>query len=313
MSFLGLVVAAGVEVVLGDDDAVVAAEVGHTGAMQSSLPQIRIQALTCGQVRVRPKNIRGTGTPMLWWTLTARTWSDWLPVHAFLVRHPEGTLLFDTGQSADSLAPGYYPRGLIGWVFRRQAEFRVSDEHALAAQLQAAGASLDDLDLAVVSHLHQDHAGNLALLGDVPVLLSRAEHDLLSLKDPAMHGVLAEHLGAPTFQPVDFAPTSDPALAPFEGAHDVFGDGALVLLPTPGHTPGSMSLLVRGANLAPMLLVGDLTYDPALLAEGIVPDVGDRAAQLDASRRVRELAEALPGLVVLAAHDPAAETLLASS
>ncbi|WP_084127384.1 N-acyl homoserine lactonase family protein [Demequina sp. NBRC 110054] len=279
--------------------------------MIAPLPEIDVVALTCGRVRVRPKNIRGTGTPMLWWTLTARAWSRWLPVHAFLVRHPQGALLFDTGQSPESLGQGYYPGGLVGWVFRRQAEFQVAAEHGLAAQLEAAGSSIADVDLAAVSHLHQDHAGNVALLGETSVLLSRAEHDLLSEKDPSLHGVLADHVGAANYRPVDFTPSADPALAVFEGAHDVFGDGALVLVPTPGHTPGSMSLLVRRANAAPLLLVGDLTYDPALLEEGIVPDVGDRSAQRDSSRRVRELSEALPGLIVLAAHDPEAQALLA--
>ncbi|WNM26440.1 N-acyl homoserine lactonase family protein [Demequina capsici] len=276
-------------------------------------PEIDVVALNCGRVRVRPKNIRGTGTPMLWWTLTARTWSQWLPVHAFLVSHPQGTLLFDTGQSPASLAPGYYPRGLVGWVFRRQAEFQVEAEHGLTAQLTAAGSSIAEVDLVAVSHLHQDHAGNVALFGESPVLLSRAEHDLLSEKDPSLHGVLVDHVGAANYRPVDFPPPADPDLAMFEGAHDVFGDGALVLVPTPGHTSGSMSLLVRRAGAAPLLLVGDLTYDPALLEDGIVPDVGDRRAQREASRRVRELIEALPGLVVLAAHDPEAEARLTSA
>ncbi len=279
--------------------------------MAAELPEIPVVALECGRVRVRPHNIAGDGTPMLWWTLTSRTWTDWLPVYAFLVRHPDGDLLFDTGQSAQSLEPGYYPGGLIGWVFRRQAAFDVAEEDSLAARLAQAGSSLESIALAAVSHLHQDHAGNVALLGSTPVLVSAAEHALLGESNPAMHGVLAEHLGDAALAPVEFTPSDDRVLAGFEGADDVHGDGSLVLLPTPGHSPGSMSLLVRRAGAAPLLLVGDATYDPALLLADVVPDVGDREAQLATARRIRALAEALPGLRVVAAHDPGAAALVA--
>ncbi len=56
-------------------------------------------------------------------------------------------------------------------------------------------------------------------------------------------------------------PTDDPDLAPFEECHDILGDGSLVLLPTPGHTPGPMSLLVCQSGLPSFMLVGDPTYD----------------------------------------------------
>jgi N-acyl homoserine lactone hydrolase len=71
-------------------------------------------------------------------------------------------------------------------------------------------------------------------------------------------------------------PTGDPGLAPFRSGHDLYGDGSLVLLPTPGHTPGSMSLLVRQPGLPPLMMVGDLTYDAHLLEAGHVPGVGSQ-------------------------------------
>jgi glyoxylase-like metal-dependent hydrolase (beta-lactamase superfamily II) len=73
--------------------------------------------------------------------------------------------------------------------------------------------------------------------------------------------------------------TGDPDLAPFQACHDLFGDGSLVLLPTPGHTPGSMSLLVRRPRRPPLMMVGDVTYDTHLLQIGHVPGVGHRHDQ----------------------------------
>ena len=92
------------------------------------------------------------------------------------------------------------------------------------------------------------------------------------------------------------------------------GDGSLILLPTPGHTAGSVSLLIRRHTLPPLLLVGDLTYHAALLARRQLPGVGDRGQLARTTGNVLTLAEHLPGLVILPAHDPtAAERLLGST
>lgn len=91
------------------------------------------------------------------------------------------------------------------------------------------------------------------------------------------------------------------------------GDGSLVLLPTPGHTAGSFSLLVRRQTLPPLLLVGDLTYDAALLARGQIPGVGDRDQLATTTKKVIALAERMPDLVILPAHDPTAAQRLSDS
>jgi N-acyl homoserine lactone hydrolase len=92
----------------------------------------------------------------------------------------------------------------------------------------------------------------------------------------------------------------------------VLGDGSLVLLPTPGHTAGSMSLLVRRTGRPPLLLAGDLTYGAEILQHGGLPGVGNRRRLAESSRQVLALAEQQPGPVVLPAHDStAARRLLA--
>ena len=262
-------------------------------------PVRAVHGLTLGEVQVRPKNIEGSGTPMLWWTLTARTWSPWLPVLAFVIEHERGLVLFDTGQNPDSLTdPDYYPGGMLGWVYRRQARFRVPAEQTLTAQLATLGVTPGDITHLALSHLHQDHAGNLEPFTDVPVYVAPAELALLEQKTPELHGVLAARIPPPgvTLTPVPFADDAT--------GFDVFGDGTLTLLPTPGHSPGSMSLLITPPDAAPLLLVGDVTYDPELLWRGVVPDVGDRAVQLTTASSLARLRTSHPDLIVLAAHDP---------
>lgn len=75
---------------------------------------------------------------------------------------------------------------------------------------------------------------------------------------------------------------------------------------TPGHTAGSVSLLVRRGNMAPLLLAGDLTYGAELLQRGQLPGVGARRQLAESTRKVLALQEQLPGMVVLPAHDPTA-------
>ena len=128
----------------------------------------------------------------------------------------------------------------------------------------------------------------------------------MSTPHPEREWILREHIELPNakWRPIAFAPTDDPLLARFGGAFDVMGDGSMILLPTPGHTPGSMSMLVRSEGLPPILLVGDLTYEADLLFQDKVPGTGN-AKQLRASfANVRALNVELPDLVILPSHDP---------
>jgi N-acyl homoserine lactone hydrolase len=130
-----------------------------------------------------------------------------------------------------------------------------------------------------------------------------------------MRGLMSRHIDLPglRWRRIEPSPTVDPGLAPFTASHDIFGDGSLVLLPTPGHTPGSLSLFVRQAGHPPLLMVGDLTYDVHLLEEGRVPGVGSRRRLRAVTAMVNRLRQVHPDLVILPAHDPGAAGRLAQA
>ncbi len=86
-----------------------------------------------------------------------------------------------------------------------------------------------------------------------------------------------------------------------------------MLIPTPGHTAGSLSMLVRSDGIPPILFAGDLTYELELLLNDQVPGIGDATQLKNTFAKVRDLKEALPDLVLLPSHDPSAMETLAAA
>jgi glyoxylase-like metal-dependent hydrolase (beta-lactamase superfamily II) len=231
-----------------------------------------------------------------------------------VIEHEQGLVLFDTGQDRRSVTdPDYFPKGIVGHSYRRLATFDIPEGETLTEQLSAQGYDIADVRVAILSHLHQDHIGGLRELPtSAKVLASAADLAEVDKRFAVLDGLMRDHIRLPGIDWVPITPQTvhDDSIAPFTQAHDVMGDGSLLLLPTPGHTPGSMSLLLRSEGLPPLLFVGDLTYDVELLAADRIPGVGDRAGLHATTRLVNQLAARSPGMPILAAHDPAAAGLL---
>jgi glyoxylase-like metal-dependent hydrolase (beta-lactamase superfamily II) len=282
-----------------------------------SSPIKAVSVVSTGTVDIRPQHVRSTGTPAIWWLMTTRRWTSPRPINVYVVEHRDGLVLFDTGQDRASVTdPGYFPRsGLTGLIYRRLARFHIDPDQTLAARLAAVGYDIADVHTAVLSHLHQDHIGGLPELGHADIVLDQREWLSLKLPRPEVRGLLTEHIDLPglRWRTVMPQPISDPDLAPFTSAHDLFGDAGLVLLPTPGHTPGSLSMLVRQPGATPLLMVGDLTYDAYLMQDGHLPGLGDRVQVRQSTRAINMLRSRHPDLVILPAHDPAAGTRLSAS
>lgn len=274
----------------------------------------RVSVISTGTVRIRPEHVETNGTPRLWWLSTSRQWTAPRPINVYVIEHERGLVLFDTGQDRRSVTdPSYFPGGVVGRLYHRLAEFDIPEDATLGDRLSAQGYDIADVRYAILSHLHQDHIGGLRELpSSARVLVSRTELASADKRLAVLDGVMREHVRLPgiDWAPVDPAPTADASLAPFTHAHDVMGDGSLLLLPTPGHTAGSLSLLLRSEGLPNLLFVGDLTYDAELLAADRVPGVGERKLLHETTRRVNELVSRAPGAAVLAVHDPAAARLL---
>ena len=206
-------------------------------------------------------------------------WSEvTLPVNVFLVHHPEGLCLFDTGQSARAAEPGYLPR----WhPFLRLARFELGPEDEVGAQLARAGIDPASVRWLVLSHLHTDHVGGVGAFPGADVVVSRVEWERAQGLSGRLRGYVPRHWPRPEPVLIDLA---GPPVGPFPGSFDVAADGRLLVVPTPGHTPGHVSLIVR-EECGGFFLGGDVAHSPA----GLPGAVADFCAG--------------EGLVVLLAHD----------
>ena len=167
-------------------------------------------------------------------------WSDeTLPVNVVLVDHPSGLCLFDAGPGTATTAgrrlPEWHP-----WL--RLARFEATPADEVAAALASRGATPGDVRWVVLSHLHVDHVGGVVAYPNAEVIVSRAEWARAAGFRGRLRGYVP-HLWPPGREPTLVEPTPPP-LGPFPGSHDVADDGTLLVLPTPGHTPGHVALLV---------------------------------------------------------------------
>jgi N-acyl homoserine lactone hydrolase len=209
-----------------------------------------------------------------------------MPVPAFLIEHPQGHVLFDTGMHPDVAHDAKGRLGFLADVF--QTEMTVPE--TIAARLEALGFEPGRLRHVVLSHLHFDHAGGLASVPNARVVVQRRDWEA---------GHDADRAAALFFAREDFDHGHDVQLV--DGEHDLFGDGRVVCLPTHGHTPGHQSLRVR-LDSGDVVLTADACYlRRTLETDHLPPQPFDREAMLASLRRLRALRDA--GARLVFGHD----------
>jgi len=162
----------------------------------------------------------------------------------YLIKHGQDWLLWDTG----------LPDSLVGMPNGMKSNAGVwTSKKTLASQLAEIGLKPADIRYLALSHSHPDHVGNLNLFPQATLVVQKAEYDW------------AQPFGGPRFKP------EQPAIKP-EGDRDLFGDGSVVLIATPGHSPGHQCLLVRLPKTGALLLSGDAVHTRANWDSHRVPE-----------------------------------------
>jgi len=263
---------------------------------------MKVHAIQTGTVAVKERQRSGTGPgPLrLPLTLAGRDWTDPLPIYAWVIEHPEGVIVVDTGETAHVDDPGYFPR----WhpYYRLGVKEWVEPEQEIGPQLRAVGISPDDVRCVVMTHLHTDHAGGLEHFPKSEILVTGPELENAS-------GLLGKVRG---FLPHRWPEWFSPALVNLESAR--FGPfpeslrltdaGDVIMVGTAGHTPGHVSVVLEDDDRS-IFFAGDTSYTERLMiegkADGVSPDVDSARLSL---RRIQEFARH-SAVVYLPSHDPA--------
>ena len=182
--------------------------------------------------------------------------------HCYLIRHAKGWMLWDSG-NPDRLAA--LPNGLTNPAGTITAFMR----KPLAESLQEIGVAPGDIQHFAMSHSHGDHSGNANLFAASTLYMQGAEYDAVFGPEPQKYNFIAAN-----FEKLRGAKT-----VRLNGDHDVFGDGSVLIKPTPGHTPGHQSLLVRLPKTGPVLLSGDMVHLMYSWNKRVVPSFNFDVAQ----------------------------------
>ncbi len=281
--------------------------------MEPANPLQSIEIISTGRGEIHPEHRKAGKQPLLWWVLTSNEWIG-IPISAFLIHHESGPVLFDTGMDPAIVSDPEYVYSALGrFLLRKIFRLHIGAEDALAAQLASRRVDPSEIRTVVISHTHFDHVGGITAVPQAQLLLSEAEWAHANGSDAEKNWILRKHLALTTanWQPIGFDPPKEQCLEHFAGAYDLAGDGSMMVLPTPGHTPGSISLLLRSENMRPVLLIGDLSYSAEQLMKDEMPGRGDRRALRDSYAKVRTLTQRLPDLLIVPSHDDVAQAELA--
>lgn len=231
---------------------------------------VELYAMDCGRIRISDADLYADDGSFKG---QARELVD----PCFLVRHPRGDLIWDTGlpDSADGVAGGTH-----SFVVRT----------GFVDQLARLDLTPADIEFLALSHAHFDHTGNAALFTRATWIVDADEHAWM-FRDAARR--------EDDFAQVAPLQRFSTRLIEGEGDYDVFGDGTVVIVQAPGHTPGHCVLLVRLRNAGPVLLAGDMWHMADSRERRIVPRFNtDREQTLRSMDKVEALAARLGARIV---------------
>ena len=262
-----------------------------TAAQQRTRPQpppsVRLYILDCG-------NITGVGETQFGFQ-PGQLKNTEMITPCYLIVHPRGTLMWDTGEipDRDFKAPGPTKAGAFAIT------------KPLLPQLAALGHTPADITYLALSHYHGDHTANANAFASSVWIVQKIERDAMFA--PPAAG--ARGSNAPNLAFFGELEKSKTLLLNSQD-HDVFNDGSVILKFTPGHTPGHMSLFLKLAKTGPIVLSGDLYHYPEEMTLKVVPPFDVNKEQTAKSRESLEAFAKSVGAPIWIQHDVVAAAKL---
>ena len=212
-----------------------------------------------------------------------------IPVPVFLIEHARGLVLIDTGLVPAAAVDAQAVYGPLA----DKCQIKFDPDQAVDRQLALLGFDVKDVTHVVMSHAHWDHTGGMYLFPHAQFIIAEGELQYAYWPMPA----------APLFRREDLEPTRAFDWRFFTGDFDLFGDGSIVILHMPGHTPGNSSVLVRLANHTFLLAIDTAHLRSGYVSERPMPSDWNTLLSVQSIRRLKRLEESLQATLWIS-HDP---------
>lgn len=262
---------------------------------------VRIHPIRTGTVQFRTAQIRARsqGPFRLWRILSDREWTRELPIYCYLIEHPEGLFMVDTGASARVMEPGFFPR----WhpYYRRAVKYRVAPEDEVGPQLRALGFDPEKVGCVIMTNMQVGHSGGLKYFNRARIIVSAQEWASCMGGVGRLSGYPNAHW--PKWLTPRMVTFNAGQIGGLARSQPLTGDGAIYLVRTPGHTHGSISCVVEDGGLM-FFFAGDASYLHSTMCEMVADGYAAHPRlQVNTLRNIRELAQSRP-MVYLPTHDP---------
>jgi len=224
------------------------------------------------------------------------------PVPAFLVEHPGvGPVMIDTGlHPSVGVDPKQNFGRVMGYVARGA---KMAPEQAVPDQLRALGLDAADVRFVLFTHMHFDHASAVSEFPDTTFVLSKQEWDVLENGKSTDGYVKSQYDFGFDFRTFDFDSRATDSFATFGRSFDIFGDGSIHAVFTPGHTLGHTSYVLRLRDRE-VLVAGDAIYTMKTLEQGVLPyKMADEHHFRRSLKEIQRYRERTPGALIIPGHD----------
>ena len=259
--------------------------------------RVRIHMFQTGWVAVKEehKAFSGPSSLRIPAILASQSWTEWLPVTAFVIEHPEGLFVVDTGETAQMMDPEYASCDYgTGMFYRRNLQFSLGPEDELGPQMRRAGLDPDRVAKVIMTHLHSDHMGGMRHFHRAEFLVSEAA------SGGHTGALMCRIPSSLTLRPVVPAQAQTGA---FAASSSVTADGAITIVPTPGHARGHQSVLVQDGGTS-ICLVGDAAFSLQQIETGEIGGIVDNVSDTRASALLLKGQYEDFDTVMLPTHDP---------
>jgi len=185
---------------------------------------------------------------------------DWAPVAFYVITHPKGNVIFDTGNNDKTIqnAEGWWGPLAKGFGLKMTAN------DAMDAQLAKIGLKTSDIKYVVLGHMHLDHAGNMQKFPNATFVIQNDEAKAAWWPDPGY---------SIYYIPGDFSESKNYKYIRLDGNLDLFNDRSIEVVRAPGHTPGSQFAVVRLPKTGTVILTSDVVYLKESLEKNLIPPI----------------------------------------